>query len=235
MKATLTLSLFSIAMPLSHAASIAFAGVINDNNGSEITDWRTPSTPASLDGDGDNIYGSTAFLFYRVVFDGQNTVYTFDGSDAQVGPFPGYTFVDHPDGVSPDIQLRTTTNGAGGQSNHVMFTFTALVGSPQNVRVGVVTDGLDGPQFSPTSIGLAQVAGGSVEHTLTSVNNVPDMVFFDLFNVQAGDQLQVFGDSGSGGFATHQIVTWDALPVPEPSSLGLLIVGAGFILRRRSR
>lgn len=136
-----------------------------------------------------------------------------------MGPFAGYAVVDHPDGVSPDLPLRTTTNNAGGQSDHVMFTFTALAGSPPNVRVGVVTDGLDGARFSPTSIGLAQVSGDSVEHTLTSVNNTPDMVFFDLIDVRPGDQFQIFGDSGSGGFATHQIVTWDALPLTDPDSL----------------
>jgi hypothetical protein len=99
-----------------------------------------------------------------------------------------------------------------------MFTFTALAASPENVRIGVATDGLNGAQFSPASIGLRQIGGSSAEHTLTSVNNTLDMVFFDVTGVTGGDQFEVFGDSGTGDFATHQIVTWDALTIPEPGS-----------------
>lgn len=199
-------------------ATITFAGVINDDTGSEISGWKTSSTAKSLDADGDNTYGTLAHLFYRIEFKGQNTLYTFNSSDTQVGPFPGYATVDHPDGVSPDTQVRTTTNGAAGLADDVMFTFTALAASPENVRIGVATDGLNGAQFSPASIGLRQVGGSSAEHTLTSVNNTLDMVFFDVTGVAGGDQFEVFGDSGTGDFATHQIVTWDALTVPEPGS-----------------
>ena len=204
------------------AATVSFVGVINDDSGSEISEWKTTSTSKSLDADGDNVYGTLAHLFYRIEFKGQNTRYTFNSSDQQVGPFAGYATVDHPDGVSADTQVRTTTNNAAGLSDEVMFTFTAIAGSPENVRIGIATDGLNGTQFSPASIGLRQVGGSSAEHSLTSVNNSLDMVFFDVTGVAGGDQFQVFGDSGTGNFATHQFVTWDTLTVPEPGSTLLL-------------
>ena len=207
-------SLFVVPIA-SQSAQINFAGVLNDDDGSEISEWKTASTPKSLDPDGDDIYGTAAHLFYRIEFKGQNTLYTFNSSDTQVGPFPGYATVDHPDGVSPDTQVRTTTNGAAGLADDVMFTFTALEGSPENVRIGIVTDGLNGERFSPASIGLRQVAGTSAEHTLTSVNNTIDMIFFDVIGVVAGDQFEVIGDSGTGDFATHQIVTWDTIVPPN--------------------
>jgi hypothetical protein len=215
------------------AATIAYAGAINDDAGSGISEWKTTTTAKSLDADGDNEYGTLAHLFYRIEFKGQNTLYSFDGSDGQVGPFAGYATVDHPDGVSPDTQVRTTTNGAAGDANHVMFTFTALAGSPANVRIGVATDGLNGVQFSPASIGLAQVGGGSTEHMLTSVNSTLDMVFFDVTGITTGDQFQIFGDSGTGGFATHQIVTWDVLTVPEPGTSLLALGGLALAFLRR--
>ena len=217
------------------AATITFAGVVNDDSGSEISEWKTASTVKSLDGDGDNVYGTLAHLFYRIEFKGQNTLYTFNSSDRQVGPFAGYAVVDHPDGVSLDTQVRTTTNDAAGLADEVMFTFTALEGSPGNVRIGIATDGLNGAQFSPASIGLRQVAGSSAEHTLTSVNNTLDMVFFDVTGVLAGDQFEVFGDSGSGNFATHQIVTWDTLTIPEPGSCLLLSLSFLLISIKRRR
>ena len=197
--------------PHAPGSTVAFAGVINDDAGAEISEWKTVGTVKTLDADGDNIYGTVAHLFYRVVFAGQNTLYQFNSSDSQVGPFAGYAVVDHPDGVSPDTQVRTTTNSAAGLADDVMFTFTALAGSPENVRIGIVTDGLNGAQYSPASIGLRQVGGSSAEHTLTSVNNTLDMVFFDVTGIVDGDQFEVFGDSGTGDFATHQIVTWDVL------------------------
>ena len=220
------------------AATIAFAGVINDNAGSQITDWKTASTTKTLDGDGDNVYGTLAHLFYGIEFKGQNTLYTFDGSDSQVGPFAGYATVDHPagNGTTPaDTQVRTTSNNGGNQMNHAMFVFSAVAGSPANVRIGVATDGLDGAGFSPATIGLRQVGGGgsSFEHTLTSVNNTLDMVFFDVTGITAGNQFEVFADSGSGGFATHQFVTWDVIPEPSAALLGAL--GLLALLRRRRR
>ena len=103
-----------------------------------------------------------------------------------------------------------------------MFTFTAIAGSPENVRIGIATDGLDGAQFSPATIGLRQVGGSSAEHTLTSVNSTIDMVFFDVVGVAGGDQFQIFADTGTGGFATHSIVTWDdlgSLDIEDPTDI----------------
>lgn len=210
-----TLALLHIWIATCPGANVRFAGVINDDAGLEISEWRTSTTVKTLDGDGDNLYGSAARLFYTVTFVGQGSAYQFNSSDGQVGPFSGYATVDHPT-TGADLQVRTTTNNAVAGPDDVMFTFTALAGSPVNVRVGVVTDGLNGVQYSPASIGLRQVGGGgsSAEHTLTSVNSTLDMVFFDVYGVAVGDQFQVFGDTGSGGFATHQIVTWDAIPPP---------------------
>ena len=232
-------SLLSLALlPASaQAATVLFSGVINDDAGSEISQWKTASTAKTLDADGDNVYGTLAHLFYTIEFKGGGTLYSFDGSDSQIGPFAGYATVDHPagDGTTPaDIQVRTTSNGGGGGIDDVMFTFSARAGSPANVRIGIATDGLDNGGFSSASIGLRQIAGSSAEHTMTSTNATLDMVFFDVTGIAPGDQFQVFGDTGAFGFATHQFVTWDV--IPEPSSAALLgIASLAMVVRRRRK
>lgn len=223
----ISLSLFPIS---ANAATVAFAGVINNDAGSQITEWKTTATTKTLDADGDNEYGTLAHLFYGIEFKGQNTLYTFDGSDFQVGPFGGYATVDSPNGGA-DVQVRTTTNGGANDSNRVMFTFTALVGSPASVRIGVATDGLDSAFYSSATIGLREVGGSSFEYTMTSTNATLDMAFFDVTGITAGDQFEVFGDSGTGGYATHQFITWDVIPEPSTALLGGL--GALALLRRR--
>ena len=61
------------------------------------------------------------------------------------------------------------------------------------------------------------------------------MVFFDVTGISGGDQFQVFGDAGSGGFATHQIVTWDTLTIPEPGSSLLLSLSFLLLSLKRRR
>jgi hypothetical protein len=52
-------------------------------------------------------------------------------------------------------------------------------------------------------------------------NNTLDMYFFDVSGPVAGERYVVRGTSGAGGFATHQIVTWDTLPaIPGTEQLG---------------
>ena len=77
-------SLLSLALfPASaKAATVLFAGVINDDAGSEISQWKTASTAKTLDVDGDNVYGTLAHIFYQVEFKGGGTLYSFDGSDS---------------------------------------------------------------------------------------------------------------------------------------------------------
>ena len=194
-------------------AILSFAGVINDDAGSEISQWKTVSTTKTLDGDGDNAYGTLAHLVYAYEFKGQGTLYTFDGADSQVGPFGSYALIDAPTGLG-DINVATTSNGGGGGADHVMFTFAALAGSPANVRIGIATDGLDDAGYSSATIGLRQVGGSAVEYTMTSTNSTLDMVFFDVTGITAGNQFEVFADAGAYGYATHHFITWDAIPAP---------------------
>jgi hypothetical protein len=201
------------------ASTITHVGNIMDNAGSEVTEWRTATTAKTLDADGDNLYGSDARLFYRV-YGNYGTYIQYIGSETQVGPYPGYTVTDHPAGGA-DLQVRTTTSGGvppGSLRN--MFTF-GIAGTPpaNGFRVGVAFDGLNGAQYSPQEIRLTQTTGGSATASVVVEpfrNNTIDMAFFDVKGAAVGEQYTVQGVAGPGGFATHQIVTWDSLPAAPP-------------------
>lgn len=201
------------------AATITYAGGVWNNAGSEISQWRTAATPKSLDSDGNNVYGSDAKLFYRVMGD-YGTYVQYITSQLQVGPYSGYAVVDHPDGVSADRQVCTTTSNpvpVGSVQN--MFTFAVPAAPPKGgFRVGVAFDGLDGAQYSPSEVRLTQTTGGTASASVSVEpyrNNTLDMVFFDVIGAKVGDRFTVQGIAGPGGFATHQIVTWDRIPLPS--------------------
>ena len=210
------------------AAVIVPVGGIWDDAGNEISQWRTATTPKTFDANGDNVYGSDAKLFYQVMGD-YGTYIQYITSQTQVGPYGGYAVVDHPNDVSPDTQVRTTTSGSvapGSVQN--MFTFR-ISGSPPPLgfRVGVAFDGLDGAQYSPQAIRLTQTTGGSATASFDVEpyrNNTLDMVFFDVTEAQVGDRFTVQGVAGPGGYATHQFVTWDSITVPpSPFAVGDVI------------
>ena len=201
------------------AAIIQPVGTIQDDSGNEISEWRTAATAKTLDANGDNIYGSDAKLFYGVMGDYGSYV-QYIGSELQVGPYPGYAVVDHPNDVSPDIQVHTTTSGYTGGAGNLQNMFTFAIPAtppPLGFRVGVAFDGLNGAQYSPQEIRLTQTTGGSASGSINVEpfrNNTLDMAFFDVTGAAVGDRFTVQGVSGAGGFATHQIVTWDAITTP---------------------
>jgi len=221
-----------------HAAVITAAGSVVDNAGTQVTYWKTSSVSKTLDADGNNVYGSLADLMYTVRFKGAGTLFSFDGSDPQGSPFPGYASVDNPTGeVYPNtshslIQVGTAAATPGEGNSHDMFTFTVLTNATPNFRLGIVSDCLNDAAYSPTFTGLRQIGTGATASLASNTNNVADMNFFDVYGAKAGDQFAVWGVGSSSGWVSNSIVTWDAI-IPEPASLGLLALGGLALLRRR--
>lgn len=218
-----------------NAATIAYSGSVLDNSGNEVTEWRTSSTTKSLDADGDNIYGTFGGIAFG---DAVYGAMTFISAQQQVGNAgSGYAIIDDVTIGDPDRMVRTTTNAQIGTNDIVMYTFelNTAVEAWETLRVGIGTDGLNGAQFTPGSIGLAEVGGGGgLDEVSITANNTIDLYFFDVTGgVAAGTRFQVFADVGTNNFVTHQLVSLD-VAVPEPSSAVLLgVSGLAMLLRRR--
>jgi hypothetical protein len=234
MKQALLLLTSSIAMTcFANAATITYYDSVLNDTGSEVTQWRTSTTNKSMDIDGDNIYGTFGGIAYGDAVVG---AMTFIGAQSQVGPFAGYATIDDING-GVDRQVRTTSNSGAAGSDIVMYTFelNTAVAANQILRVGIATDGLDNGSFAPGSIGLNEVGGSGLAERVTVADNaIIDMYFFDVTGgVSAGTQFQVFADSGTADFVTHQFVSLDV--VPEPSSAAALIglCSLALVLRRR--
>ncbi len=80
--------------PTLPAVTVQIAGVISNDAGSQITQWRTAGTPKTLDADGDNLNGTTAHVLFGIGQFEQGTVFRIDSSDPIVGPYGGYATVD---------------------------------------------------------------------------------------------------------------------------------------------
>lgn len=209
-----------------------------NDSGTEITFWRTAGTPKSLDIDGDNQYGTFGRIFCLVGTVGNVTLTAFGpGTQAEVGPFPGYALVDSPTTPGLAQQVRTTTNNAIAGSDVVLATFRVdqTVAPNEILRVGIALDGLDDAQFTGGTIGLQEAGGSSVE-VATPANSTIDLYFFDITGgVPASTEFDIFGDTGTSDFITHSFVTLDVVVIPEPSSLALLGLSGLLIARRRRR
>ena len=197
------------------AATISSFGTIVNNSGSQISEFRTNTTSKILDIDGDNIYGTFGGISFGDAVVGNMA---FVSSQTQVGPFAGYDVVDDING-GVDRQVKTTSNGAAGGTDVVMYTFrvTAAVATTDVLRIGIALDGLDNVVTAPASIGVRESVGpGTFEVATSNINNTLDMYFFDVSGgVAANTQFQVFADAGVGNFVTHQIVTLDVAAAPS--------------------
>lgn len=233
----------AIPAPVSGAV-VTFAGSIANNASNEIARFYTTTTAKSLDADGDNRYGSIGYNLFAVANDFRAiTRESFGTNISVVGPYPGYATVDNPLGGTTEV--RTTTGGTAGSKNAVvtyLVTNAALI--PYGFRMGILTDGLNGTQYSSQAIFVEQTSGGSgaaTASTLASLNNTIDMFFFDVTGVQTGDRFTVSVTAPAGGtFSTIQGVLWDALPradSPEPTTLAISalgLLGLGVTRRRRA-
>lgn len=222
---------------LAQAAGISAVGTIANDAGNEATQWRTTGTAKTLDADGDNVYGSSGYdmLFLQGIHAPFEAFVTLGGGINGTGPWPGYAVVDNPQGG--DIQLKTATGNTTPGTVRDVITYRLTGSIPASgIRMGVMTDGLDGPQFASKQITLTQTAGPGAGATATIDvsalrNQTPDMAFFDITGGQVNDQFTLRVLTSDTGHPTAQVVTWDTIPNPAPLQLmSVDIQGTGGVL-----
>jgi hypothetical protein len=242
-KPLITLAFAAIAFTAN--ASAATIAYVNNVVGNEVTDWRTTSTNKSLDIDGDNFYGTYAAVNWT-----QGATNEQGGAPSTPGwayiagggqfTNAGFTDIDH-------ITNFPTDGDAGIITDSFTFELTGTASTylGQTVRIGVMQDMLSaGERAADTFKGLqfVQTAGaGSGNSGIISVragaagDGVPEMYFFDITNVTAGDRFQILALNDVGGSATQAgylgPISFDV--VPEPSTALLSALGLLALLRRR--
>lgn len=236
------LAIFLLGHTHASAATITYVGAVA---GAEVTEWRTATTAKGLDPDGDNVYGTFASVQWLVAGLNEHPAGSTDPGwayTAGAGQYGGYaTQIDRNTG-GPDVGCSIMLTQFGFELTGDLSTYAG-----KTVRMGVMADMLNSGEWAADQnkgYRLVQTVGGSGDSGVVSLragsagDGVPEMYFFDLTGVSAGDRflLSALNDV-SGGGATQAgylgPVSWDIVPEPSLSILGAL--GALGLLGRRAR
>jgi len=236
------------AAPLHAAVIITQLGNQTDietNAAHQLSDggWRYSGTPKTYDPSGDNVLGTDGFSLFGISSTYTSLPSYVSSVSSSLATFSGgaYAQINDPTTSSPtapSIQSGTLyLNGVAANTEVQMFQFTLTGTVPGSFQVGLLFDNVDnGVTATGNSFRITGSNGGdSGLLSVASPNNVPDWYFFNITGGQAGDVYTVFEDTGaSPGNVLVGGVSFDS-PVPEPTSLLLLGVGASGLLLRRSR
>jgi len=189
------------------ALTITLVGVAD---GPEVSSWRTSSISKTLDGDGDNIYGSLGYMVFTPIrVDGEtineacleNRLFSpYDDMRSLpegmvVEPAAGwrqnfkYAEIDNPakDGRIRCGALSAIVDGQStietGNANILLVTF----GKAGSYRLGLLVDHMISEQFTADQFGLWNKNTGAVKCDIER-NGVPKWVFFDVIVDEADVQ-----------------------------------------------
>lgn len=200
-----------------HAGTITSAGTITDLT---PPGFGTGTDLADFDG---NQLGQEGFVLFNSVPEGAN----------QSGrPWDEGIVDSKPAYIS---SLTSTANSSGGWANYddvtigavnyntggivlspgggaeaELFRFTLGAGAPDDLRIGLIADNSDSPNWDVTNVRVAQDGGGTANQDVVR-NGGLDVVQFDLEGVSNGEVYIVYGTSAPSG-ALLGGITFDLPP-----------------------
>ena len=224
--------------------------------------WRTASVAKPLDIDLDNIYGTLGYMMFNThtqasgagggqgaalsnITSSLPSYLTITANTAHISFQANYTLIDDPANPSgPDLWSGISyMNPAVGGSSNALFNINFGTGTPANTvfRLGVFVDNTAPIDGSPVALRVAGAGGDSLSVPKTQATQVNNYYFFTLAGMQSGNTLTVSATRQSGnGAVTLGGLTFDAIAVPEPSTLSLagfaavLVIGLGRYSRKGS-
>ncbi|MBN8458356.1 MAG: hypothetical protein J0M04_11030 [Verrucomicrobia bacterium] len=240
----LTAGLLALAAA-ARAATVTYVGSVE---GVQVTEWRTTTTVKSLDIDGDNQYGTYGAVTWTVGSTGEQPLTSSNpgwayGAGVSYGEFINGAYADIDHVTSPGNNSDTGIYAVQWGGTFIFeMTGNASTYTGMTVRVGFMADVLSPAEWAADNsktFRLLQTTGGSGDSGTISLrggsagNGVPEMYFFDISGLTAGNRFQIVTDAPGNGGQPGYIgsVSWDV--VPEPSAALLGGVGLLGLLRRR--
>jgi hypothetical protein len=161
--------------------------------------------------------------------------------------FAGYSVYRGPNGValyqqgalSVPVNQGPYNSPSGANSGSFGDTLTFTLTYSGTVRVGFAVDSVGGGTYAPDYITVYTGETGSTFSTQLTRDGVPDMAVFDIVNPSGQTFSVAQWQLGNpvGNVSAMSLVTFDVIPVPEPSAFALLAVAgiAGRLCHRRRR
>ena len=142
-------------------------------------------------------------------------------------------------GLSVPVNQGPFNTPSGANTGYFGLSATMVLTFSGTVRVGIAVDSVASGTYAPNYVSIYSNSTGSVYSSLLTRDGTPDMAVFDIGN-PAGEtftvaQWQLAGTQSASAFS---LVTVDVIPVPEPSTVGLVAMGGVTVatyLRRRRR
>ena len=196
---------------------------------------------------GSNNLGTSAGSF-PTLWPGSNPAFvsSISGAAGNFVNFGGYALYRGPDGSTLYQQGALSvavTNGpfntpSGNNSGLFGETLSFTLNYAGTVRVGFAVDSVASGTFAPDYVSIFSTATNTVYSSLLTRDGTPDMAVFDIVN-PTGQNFTVaqWQLNGTNNRSAMSLVTFDVIPVPEPSAAVLLAAGglAGVVVIRRRR
>jgi hypothetical protein len=175
--------------------------------------------------------------FVSSITGGAGTFVNFDGYALYRGPDGSTLYRQGALSVSVNQGPFNTPSGSGNGYFGETLSFTLNYAG--TVRVGLAVDSVGLGTYAPDYVGIYSATTGTVYSSLLTRDGTPDMAVFDIVN-PTGQSFTVaqWQLAGTNSVSAMSLVTFDVIPVPEPSGFTILaaagIVGGLFVRRRRS-
>ena len=161
--------------------------------------------------------------------------------------FSGYAIYRGPDGsalynqgaLSVSVNNGPFNTPSGANTGYFGTTLDFALSYSGTVRVGIAVDSVGSGSFAPNYVGIYSNSTGTVFSSVLTRDGIPDMAVFDIVN-PAGESFSVaqWQLAGTQNVSAMSLVTFDVIPVPEPSTVALVAMGGVTVatyLRRRRR
>lgn len=208
--------------------------------------YAPSSTIYSVVGAGNDL-GVSAASFPTLSSGTSAIVTSMSGGGGDYVNFNNYAIYRGPDGsslytqggLSVPVNQGPFNTPSGSNNGYFGLTATFTLTHSGTVRVGFAVDSVGNGAYAPNYVSIYSNTTGTVYSSALTRDGTPDMAVFDIVN-PTGQTFTVaqWQLAGTQAASAMSLITFDAIAVPEPSTIALLAIGgiacAVRLARRRS-